>query len=421
MPKHKWKFTAHFRSGAYGWKGTALATKRMKEAMTEIKKVARSDSALAGQGAVELLCSLYPACEHIDGSSGSLGTALNRTVTALVPILIQADWDMNTRGRWLENLYEAVCNDGWSILSEVEDSWGEICVYPGLANLWADRLVPFLRDVWSSESRGHVMGDGACLSCLLYAHRYDELQELIALDRVKLWSNAKFWAEALVQQGKIDEAVAYAESIRDFHEGRYDNHSIDEFCERTLLEAGRAEEAYVRYGLRIPGQGTYLSIYRRLVSKYPHRDARQILLDLMGKSGEKGKWFAAAKDAGLLDVALTCARSGGAEPSTLLRATRDFAEKEPQFAVAVGIESIKALLSGMSYELPTGLDVAVHYEAVMAVARQHGMREQAKAELARAACGPFGDRLLREALARKLQQDSPPVTLRRENSDERPV
>jgi len=421
MAKHKWQFTARFRAGAYGWKGTALAAKRMKEAVTEIKKVARTDSGLAGQGAVELLCRLYPACEHIDGSSGSLGTALNRTVAALVPILIQADWDMNTRGRWLENLYEAVCNDGWSILSQVEDRWGEICVYAGLANLWADRLVPFLRDVWSSADRGHATGDSICLSCLLHMQRYDELRELIALDRLKFWSNACFWAEALVQQGKIDEAVAYAESIRDFHEGKYDNHSIDDFCEKTLLEAGRAEEAYTRYGLRIPEQGTYLSIYRRLVSKYPHRDARQILLDLMGKSGDKSKWFTAAKDAGFLDVALACARSGRAEPSTLLRATRDFAEKDPQFAVAVGIESIKALLSGMSYESPTGLDVAVHYEAVMAVARQHGMREQAKAELARAACGPFGDRLLRDTLMRKLQQDSPPVTLRRENPDERPV
>jgi hypothetical protein len=393
----------------------------MKEAVSEVKKVARTDSAFAGQGAVELLCRLYPACEHIDGSSGGLGTSFNKTVAALIPILIQADWDMNSRGRLLEDLYEAVCSDGWSILSEVEDRWGEICVYAGLANLWADRLVPFVRDVWSSESRGHVIGDGVCLSCLLYTHRYDELQELIALDRVKLWSNAKFWAEALARQGKTDEAIAYAQSIRDFHEGKYDNRSIDEFCEKTLLAADRAEEAYAKYGLRIPGQGTYVSIYRRLVSKYPHRDARQILLDLMGRSGERGKWFAAAKDAGFLDIALACARSGGTEPSTLLRATRDFAEKDPLFAVAVGITSIKALLCGMSYELPTGLDVAVHYEAVMAVACQHGMREQARAELARAACGPFGDRLLREALMRKLQQDSPPVTSRRENSDERPV
>jgi hypothetical protein len=217
----------------------------------------------------------------------------------------------------------------------------------------------------------------------------------------------KLSATALVKQGKIDEAVAYAESIRDFHEGKYDNHSIDDFCEKSLLEAGRADEAYDKYGLRVQESGTYVSIYRSLVDRYPQRDNRQILLDLIGKSGARGKWFAAAKEAGFLDIALTCARSGQADPATLLRATRDFADKEPQFAVEVGIESIKALLSGTSYELPTGADVAAHYDVVIAVAGRHAMKEQAKAELSSIALrfGACGDGVLREALVRKLQLD----------------
>jgi len=33
-----------------------------------------------------------------------------------------------------------------------------------------------------------------------------------------------------------------------------------------------------------------------------------------------------------------------AESSILLRATRDFADKEPRFAVAIGVEAIKGLL-----------------------------------------------------------------------------
>jgi hypothetical protein len=69
MPKHRWDFTARFRRGAYGWNGTALATKRMGEAVSEIKKVARTDCSLAGEGAVELMCRLYPALEHLDSSS----------------------------------------------------------------------------------------------------------------------------------------------------------------------------------------------------------------------------------------------------------------------------------------------------------------------------------------------------------------
>ena len=60
MPKHKWKFKSHFRRGAYGWKGTSLASKRMREAVSEIKKVAKKDSALAGEGVIELFYRLYP-------------------------------------------------------------------------------------------------------------------------------------------------------------------------------------------------------------------------------------------------------------------------------------------------------------------------------------------------------------------------
>ena len=35
--------------------------------------------------------------------------------------------------------------------------------------------------------------------------------------------------------------------------------------------------------------------------------------------GERGKWFAAVKDAGFLEVALLCARDYAAEPATLVR------------------------------------------------------------------------------------------------------
>lgn len=40
-PKHKWTFRARFRSCAFGWKASHLACKRLKEAVAEIKKVAK--------------------------------------------------------------------------------------------------------------------------------------------------------------------------------------------------------------------------------------------------------------------------------------------------------------------------------------------------------------------------------------------
>jgi len=65
MPTRTWTFKSYFRREAYGWKGTALASKRMREAVSEIKKVAKKDPALAGEGVIELFVRLYPALMYI--------------------------------------------------------------------------------------------------------------------------------------------------------------------------------------------------------------------------------------------------------------------------------------------------------------------------------------------------------------------
>jgi hypothetical protein len=157
MPTHPWTFKKHFRREAYSWNGTALASKRMKEAVSEIKKVARKDSSLAGEGAVELFHRLYPALMQIDSSSGALGTAMYHTLESLIPILIQADWDMNTRGKWLDKLYEAILEDGWGTFDDLRKQWGQICVFPGLAHLWADKLIPFVREILASEGSSYTV------------------------------------------------------------------------------------------------------------------------------------------------------------------------------------------------------------------------------------------------------------------------
>jgi hypothetical protein len=51
---HKWEFRARFRRHAFGWKSQP-AIKRIKEAVAEIKKVARKDKMRAAEGAVLLL------------------------------------------------------------------------------------------------------------------------------------------------------------------------------------------------------------------------------------------------------------------------------------------------------------------------------------------------------------------------------
>lgn len=80
---HQWEFRARFRRHAFGWKSQP-AIKRIKEAVSEIKRVARKDKVLAAEGAVLFLEKVSPALEHVDGSSGAIGTAVGNAVTALV-------------------------------------------------------------------------------------------------------------------------------------------------------------------------------------------------------------------------------------------------------------------------------------------------------------------------------------------------
>ena len=47
---HAWAFRASFRRNAFGWNGTPKATERLKEAVGEIERVARTDPAMARIG-----------------------------------------------------------------------------------------------------------------------------------------------------------------------------------------------------------------------------------------------------------------------------------------------------------------------------------------------------------------------------------
>ena len=51
----KWLFKNKFRARVYGWRGSKLAISRLKEAASEIRSVAKSDPATAGEGTVSLM------------------------------------------------------------------------------------------------------------------------------------------------------------------------------------------------------------------------------------------------------------------------------------------------------------------------------------------------------------------------------
>ena len=378
---HKWQFRTKFRTNAYGWRGSSLAISRLKEAAAEIKSLQKSDPITAGEGVVSLAERIWPAFQGIDTSSGALGGAVYRTLTELLPILINAPADHTTKSNWLERLFEAVQNDGVDYLSQIEDQWCEIAQFPDLIDQYANRLIEMVRRAWADHtSFNYVVGTSICLSCLMAGGRYAELYELLALRRVKFWPWHKFGAEALARQGQWEEAIAYAEAVRSVTNPGLSEKSIDQFCEKLLLQQCLSDEAYHRYGLRAASGTTNLSIYRSLVRSYPDRDRRSMLLDLIETYGDKGKWFAAAKDSKLFDIAVDCAASHSADPSTLVRAARDFCIKEPKFAATVALLALSSLLAGGGYDPSTSeVDDAVTY--LLAASREIGAVEWALAEL----------------------------------------
>lgn len=379
MPtKHSWTFKSRLRSGAFGWKGSRLACQRLKEAVTEIKKVAKVDPGTAGEGVVILMEKVWPAFQHIDTSSGALGGAVGWAQDELLPIAIDAPADRKTRDKWLDRLWQAIEDDGVEYLSPVEERWGDLCHSREVASHWADRFLGLLRTAWSDPRPGsYVRGASLCLSSLVAAGRHRELLEVLELMRFPFWDYRKFGMQALLAQGLIDEALAYAEHSRGLNQP---GTAIDAACEKILLDAGRDDEAYEKYAMTASGSSTGLATFRAIARKYSSRDPKKILLDLAASSGDAGRWFAAAKDAGFLDLALEFANTGRTDPRTLSRASRDLLKKDARFCLQVGRLAIRRFLDGHGYE-PTALDVIDAYNHFMAAARTLGVASEARADV----------------------------------------
>jgi hypothetical protein len=362
---HSWHFKARFRRHAFGWKSQPAIT-RLQEALTEIKLVSRIDPMLGAEGAVALLERISPALENVDSSSGAIGTAVNRTIAELVPVIVAAPAEARTRGDWLERLFDAHAADEIPYIERLADYWGELCGTTEVASAWADRLIGITQLALSPDKtiRGHFHGTSACLSALFAAGRYDELIELVRGDI--FWPYKRWAVKAMVARGRHSEAIAFAESCRSPWAS---DHDIDKLCEAILLSTGRVDEAYSRYALTANRTGTYLGWFRAITKKYPNVLRTVVLSDLVRLTpGDEGKWFAAAKDAKLFDEAIALANQTPCDPRTLTRAARDFAEKHPVFAVEAGLAALRWLVQGFGYEI-TSADVwAAYTNAIKAAA-----------------------------------------------------
>lgn len=393
---HRWTFAGRFRRNAFGWK-SALPIQRLKEAVSEIRRAARNDANLAAEGAVLLLERLSPALEQVDSSSGAMGTAVNRTIDALVPVIAAANVDFATRQTWLERLFEALQEDQIPYIERLADTWGELCATPDVASAWADRLLPVTAHVTGPHGQsGYFVGTTACLSALYVAQRFDELLALVDSARMTWWAYRHWGVKALVALGRPADALRYAEQSLDAYTSES---AIALTGETILLTSGKTVEAYQRYAIAANRAGTYLATFRAIVKKYPGLSQATILQDLIdSEPGSEGKWFAAAKDAGLFDLAISLIQTSPTDPRTLIRAAREFAQRQPAFAMSCGLAALRWIDAGAGYEI-TAADVLDAHAALTDAAHANGvssdtLNAQLKEQFAQHATSAFVGKVL---------------------------
>lgn len=396
---HKWNFAARFRRNAFGWRSQpALA--RVKEAVAEIKKVARKDPVLAAEGAVLFLEKVSPALAHVDSSSGAIGSAVNNAIDVLAHIIAGAPADDRTRDRWLERLWRAVEEDEIPYIELLPEYWGELCATPERASRWANSFIDAAKMAWdkSSVHYGYFKVTSACLSSLLAAGRNEEILSLLERAPYKYWNYRKWGVKALGAMDRKAEALRYAEDSRGINEPQG---AIARACEEILLSSGMADEAYARYAIDANRGTTYLATFRAIARKYPQKTATEILRDLVESTpGEEGKWFASAKSAGLYDEAIELANKTPCDPRTLTRAAKEAAGERPAFAVEAGMAALRWLCEGYGYEITHG-DVLDAYRYTMKAAANTGSTKKTRDRI-RSLVQASGARFVAEVLGKEL-------------------
>lgn len=398
---HKWIFRSRFRRDAFGWRSQP-AILRIKEAISEIKKMARKEAVLGAEGAVLFLEKVSPALQHVDSSSGAIGTAVNNAIEALVPIIAKAPADDCLRDKWLKRLWDAIEDDNMPYIEILPDYWGELCVTPERASKWADEFIDIVKMIWSpnSEHRGHYIGIIACLSALLKAGRNEEILDLLESEPNNFWHYRVWGVRALEAIGQKSESIAYAEKSGALNDNSYAKALASE---EFMLSSGMVEEAYQRYAIKANQKTTYQATFRAIAKKYPNKPVSEILCDLVNSTpGEEGKWFAAAKSAGLYREAIDLANRTPCDPKTLIRAARDMVSKEPRFSIESGIAALRWLLEGYGYEI-TGLDVWAAYDYTMKAAVNAGCVPETRARIKELVAKDIkGERFVTKVLGKEL-------------------
>ncbi len=199
----------------------------------------------------------------------------------------------------------------------------------------------------------------------------------------------------MFHKGSAQIALRYAEGSRS--KTGNDDMAIARACENLLLESGMSDEAYNRYAIAASGyESTYLTRFRALAKKYPGKAPSDLLRDLVTATPcKEGKWFAAAKSAGLYDEAIALAQAAPCDPKTLSRAARDFKEKRPEFALEAALAALRWFAEGCGYEI-TNRDIIDTYRQGLAAATRLGRVDEFRMSAAAVVAG--GDAFVRDSL-----------------------
>ena len=195
--------------------------------------------------------------------------------------------------------------------------------------------------------------------------RVDELLAVLALGPEPYWHDQQWAAKALAARGDVDGAVNLMEALRSPYAPDV---ALSAAAEQLLLDAGRVDEAYARYGVQATSANTNIATFCAIAKRSPGIKPSRILGDLIASTpGEEGKWFATAKTLKQYALALALARRAPVDPKTLVRAARDHVNGQPAFALEVAIMALYWMARGEGYEL-TGADVGAARDHAAAAA-----------------------------------------------------
>jgi len=217
---HKWAFKARFRPHAYGWRGTALASQRLRGGGQRDQDRREVGSRPCRRG-----------CRLADGAAlacaGAHRYVLGRPRRRRPPHARRPDPDTDLgsgRRRNAKRMARTVVPRGHGRRRAVSRSRrGSVGRDRRLSRDHGGIRGAAARDdpagvgreatrrVWVERPPGgHVVGTTICLSCLLEIGRYGDLIELLACAAAKWWHWHRFAAEALARTGMADAAIACA-------------------------------------------------------------------------------------------------------------------------------------------------------------------------------------------------------------------